>query len=142
MDAPKRVFKLIQLKGDWFWRLDINNDDGLIGPFMSRDEAEKDAKETLGIVQGRDDDAGESARRLPSSPRACRRESHEGGPYRKRAAGDRHNEPERHRRSAQCSPHPDAGGSPSLAPNASAGGLEANGGLRHVMPLRVMRESG
>jgi hypothetical protein len=52
MDAPKRVFKLIQLKGDWFWRLDINNDDGLIGPFMSRDEAEKDAKETLGIMQG------------------------------------------------------------------------------------------
>jgi hypothetical protein len=52
MDAPSRVFKLIQLNGDWFWRLDINNDDGLIGPFMSRDEAEKDAKETLGIEQG------------------------------------------------------------------------------------------
>jgi hypothetical protein len=51
MDAPKRVFRLIQLQGDWFWRLDINNDDGLIGPFMSKDEAEKDAKETLEIVQ-------------------------------------------------------------------------------------------
>jgi hypothetical protein len=52
MDAPRRVFKLIQLNGDWFWRLDINNDDGLIGPFMSRDEAEKDARETLGIREG------------------------------------------------------------------------------------------
>jgi hypothetical protein len=27
-------------------------DDGLIGPFVSRDEAEKDAKETLGIREG------------------------------------------------------------------------------------------
>jgi hypothetical protein len=41
MDAPRRVFQLIQLGGDWYWRLDIRNDDGLIGPFMSRDEAEK-----------------------------------------------------------------------------------------------------
>jgi hypothetical protein len=52
MDAPRRVFRLIQLGSDWFWRLDINNDDGLIGPFMSRDEAEKVAKETLGISEG------------------------------------------------------------------------------------------
>ena len=52
MDAPSGVFTLIQLRGDWFWRLDINNDDGLIGPFMSRDEAEKDARETLGIQEG------------------------------------------------------------------------------------------
>jgi hypothetical protein len=27
-------------------------DDGLIGPFLSRDEAENDAKETLGIKEG------------------------------------------------------------------------------------------
>jgi hypothetical protein len=52
MVTPTRVFKLIQLSGDWFWRLDINNDDGLIGPFMFKDEAEKDARETLGIVEG------------------------------------------------------------------------------------------
>ena len=52
MDALSRVFRLIQLQGDWFWRLDINNDDGLIGPFISRDEAEKDARETLGIEDG------------------------------------------------------------------------------------------
>jgi hypothetical protein len=52
MDFAKRVFMLIQLDGDWYWRLDIKNDDGMIGPFLSRDEAEKDAKETLGIKDG------------------------------------------------------------------------------------------
>jgi hypothetical protein len=52
MDINRRVYKVIQLKGDWFWRLGINNDDGLIGPFLTRDEAEKDAKETLGIKDG------------------------------------------------------------------------------------------
>jgi hypothetical protein len=52
VDASRRVFTLIQLQGDWFWRLDINNDDGLIGPFLSRQEAEKDARETLGIREG------------------------------------------------------------------------------------------
>jgi hypothetical protein len=52
MDAPRRVFGLIQLSGDWYWRLDIMRDDGLIGPFVSRDEAEKDARETLGIREG------------------------------------------------------------------------------------------
>jgi hypothetical protein len=52
MDAPRRVFTLIQQASDWYWRLDIKNDDGLIGPFISRDEAEKDARETLGIREG------------------------------------------------------------------------------------------
>jgi hypothetical protein len=52
MDAPSRVFKLIQLSVDWYWRLDIKNDDGLIGPFTSKDEAEKDARETLGLRDG------------------------------------------------------------------------------------------
>jgi hypothetical protein len=52
MDAPRRVFRLIQLSDDWYWRLDIKNDDGLIGPFLSRAEAEKDARETLGIRVG------------------------------------------------------------------------------------------
>jgi hypothetical protein len=52
MDVGSRVFRLIQLEGDWYWRLDIKNDDGLIGPFLSRGEAEKDVKETLGIAQG------------------------------------------------------------------------------------------
>jgi hypothetical protein len=49
MEAPRREFRLIQLSDDWHWRLDIMRDDGLIGPFVSRDEAEKDARETLGI---------------------------------------------------------------------------------------------
>jgi hypothetical protein len=53
MDAPRRVFKLTYIEGDWYWRLDIMNDDGLIGPFLSRDDAEKDARETLGITERR-----------------------------------------------------------------------------------------
>jgi hypothetical protein len=51
MDVHRRVFRLIQM-GDWYWRLDITRDDGLIGPFPTRDEAEKDARETLGIKKG------------------------------------------------------------------------------------------
>jgi hypothetical protein len=47
MDVPTRVFRLIQLEGDWYWRLDIKNDDGLIGPFMSRGEATELSKEHL-----------------------------------------------------------------------------------------------
>jgi hypothetical protein len=50
MAKEKAVYRLVQRDGDWFWRLDIRNDDGLIGPFVSRGDAEKDAKETLGIV--------------------------------------------------------------------------------------------
>jgi hypothetical protein len=46
--APRRVFRLIQLDGDWYWRLDFQGDEGLIGPFLSRAEAEKDANETSG----------------------------------------------------------------------------------------------
>jgi hypothetical protein len=44
------VFKVVQRHEDWYWRLDIEGDEGLIGPFMSKAEAEKDARETLGIV--------------------------------------------------------------------------------------------
>jgi hypothetical protein len=58
MDVGSRVFRLIQLEGDWYWRLDIKNDDGLIGPFLSRDEAEKDARETLGIGRALMEQAG------------------------------------------------------------------------------------
>jgi hypothetical protein len=52
MDAPRRVFELIRLSAGRYWRLDIRNDDGLIGPFTSKDEAEKDARETLGLRDG------------------------------------------------------------------------------------------
>jgi hypothetical protein len=48
MDAPRRIFRLIQLSDHWYWRLDIMRDDG---PFVSRDEAEK-TPETLGIREG------------------------------------------------------------------------------------------
>jgi hypothetical protein len=52
MEAPKRVFRLIQLEGDWYWHLDVRNDDGLIGPFISRDQAEKDARDAMGMRGG------------------------------------------------------------------------------------------
>jgi hypothetical protein len=42
-------FRLIQMGDDWFWGVNIKNEDGLIGPFTSEDEAEKDSRETLGI---------------------------------------------------------------------------------------------
>jgi hypothetical protein len=51
MATSKRVYRLIQLEGDWYWHLDIRNDDGLIGPFVSKSEAERDEKETLGIAE-------------------------------------------------------------------------------------------
>jgi hypothetical protein len=50
VDIARRVFNIIQLKGRWYWRLEIKRDDGLIGPFETEAEAEKDAKETLGIA--------------------------------------------------------------------------------------------
>jgi hypothetical protein len=52
MDAPRRVFNLIEFNDGWYWRLDIKNDDGLIGPFTSKDEAGKDAREMLGLRDG------------------------------------------------------------------------------------------
>jgi hypothetical protein len=69
MDAPRRVFKLTYIEGDWYWRLDIMNDDGLIGPFLSRDDAAQDARETLGIAERRHLVAIEPAPRpVPSAP--------------------------------------------------------------------------
>ena len=74
MDAPRRVFKLTYIEGDWYWRLDIMNDDGLIGPFLTRDDAEKDARETLGIRERHHLVAIESAPRpVPSSPPRAKR---------------------------------------------------------------------
>jgi hypothetical protein len=46
-DAARPVFQVVQRLGDWYWRLDIKRDNGLVGPFGTRDEAEKDARETL-----------------------------------------------------------------------------------------------
>jgi hypothetical protein len=47
-----RVFKLTQMQDCWYWRLEINRDDGLIGPFETKEEAIKDACETLGLKEG------------------------------------------------------------------------------------------
>jgi hypothetical protein len=47
-----RVFKLTQMQDCWYWRLEINRDDGLIGPFETKEEAIKDAWETLGLKEG------------------------------------------------------------------------------------------
>jgi hypothetical protein len=48
MDIARRVFSVIQQADGWYWRLDIKRV-GLIGPFTSKEDAEIDAKETLGI---------------------------------------------------------------------------------------------
>jgi hypothetical protein len=40
-------FSLVQMGTDWFW---CTHNDALIGPFVSQDDAETDARETLGIV--------------------------------------------------------------------------------------------
>jgi hypothetical protein len=50
-------------------------------------------------------------------------------------SGGRHHEPERYRCSARSASHPYTGGTRTLARGAGAAGLEAIGGLRHVMPL-------
>jgi hypothetical protein len=47
------LFKLTQMQDCWYWGLEINRDDGLIGPFETEEEAIKDARETLGINEGK-----------------------------------------------------------------------------------------
>ena len=41
-------FSLVQMEMEWFW---CSYDNALIGPFPSHDEAEKNARNTLGIVE-------------------------------------------------------------------------------------------
>jgi hypothetical protein len=49
--AARSVYKVIQRQGDWYWLLDTQRDDeGMIGPFSGRAEAEKDAMDTLGFA--------------------------------------------------------------------------------------------
>jgi hypothetical protein len=57
MDIARQVFSVTRQTDGWYWRLDIRRD-GLIGPFESKEDAEKDAKKTLGI---RDREAPQSA---------------------------------------------------------------------------------
>jgi hypothetical protein len=57
-DLPRRLgesstlpFAFVSERGPPFCKAGFARMNGLIGPFMSRDEAEKDANETLGIAQ-------------------------------------------------------------------------------------------
>ena len=44
------TFSVIQKDGGWFWcSLALMSENELIGPFPSQEEAEKDARATLGI---------------------------------------------------------------------------------------------
>jgi hypothetical protein len=47
-------FSIVQLEDSWFWCSDAawetRGTEALIGPFASREEAEQDANEALGIV--------------------------------------------------------------------------------------------
>jgi Uncharacterized protein conserved in bacteria (DUF2188) len=36
----------------WFWRVELARDDGLIGPFETKAEAIRDARETLELREG------------------------------------------------------------------------------------------
>jgi hypothetical protein len=36
----------------WFWRLEFARNEGLIGPFETKAEAIRDARETLGMKEG------------------------------------------------------------------------------------------
>jgi hypothetical protein len=52
-DAAGPSFSVIEKDGGWFWcSLSLVKPDELIGPFPSQQEAEKDAKATLGIKEG------------------------------------------------------------------------------------------
>jgi hypothetical protein len=49
--VPAGSLVLIQRVDGWFWMLDIPTD-GPIGPFETKEEAVKDARETLGLKEG------------------------------------------------------------------------------------------
>jgi hypothetical protein len=47
------TFSVIQKDGGWYWcSLTLMSENELIGPFPSQEEAEKDARATLGIGEG------------------------------------------------------------------------------------------
>jgi hypothetical protein len=53
-DATEPTFSVIQKNGSWFWcSLSLTNENEFIGPFPSQEEAEKDAKATLGPKEGK-----------------------------------------------------------------------------------------
>jgi hypothetical protein len=53
-DATGPTFSVIQQDGSWFWCSFLSmSENELIGPFPSQEEAEKDAKATLGPKEGK-----------------------------------------------------------------------------------------
>jgi hypothetical protein len=57
-EAAGPTFSLVKLESGWFWSSyavqETQGGEGLIGPFPSQEEAEKDARETLGLRTGAD----------------------------------------------------------------------------------------
>jgi hypothetical protein len=55
-EAPGPNFSVMKLETGWFWASramqDVHGRKAMIGPFPSQEEAEKDARETLGIREG------------------------------------------------------------------------------------------
>jgi hypothetical protein len=57
MTREKRPrFSIVQMEKEWFWcshtMLEARGKDALIGPFPSQEEAQKDARATLGLKDG------------------------------------------------------------------------------------------
>jgi hypothetical protein len=53
VDTAAPSFSVIERDGGWIWcSLSLIKEDELIGPFPSHQEAEKDARATLGIKDG------------------------------------------------------------------------------------------
>jgi hypothetical protein len=54
-DAANPNFSVVKLENGWFWvsyaMQEIHGGEALIGPFPSHEEAEKDARETLGLKE-------------------------------------------------------------------------------------------
>jgi hypothetical protein len=55
-EAAGPNFSVIKLETGWFWTSramqDVHGSESMIGAFPSQEEAEKDARETLGIREG------------------------------------------------------------------------------------------
>jgi hypothetical protein len=54
--AASQSFSVVKLESGWFWTSyamqEVQGAEALIGPFPSQEEAEKDARETLGLRDG------------------------------------------------------------------------------------------
>jgi hypothetical protein len=61
-EAPRPNFSVMKLENGWFWTSramqDVHGTETMVGPFPSQEEAEKDARETLGIREESNDRSG------------------------------------------------------------------------------------